>query len=113
METRWMLYQERGDTLNIFRTIPRSWLEAGKRIVLKDVRSYFGSVDAVAEGIREGRLEAVVSCAGERKPRCVAVRLPHPGNPSAVESLRRSLCSRNGNGADRRFRRTGTGRSRI
>lgn len=61
METRWMLYQERGDTLNIFRTIPRSWLEAGKRIVLKDVRSYFGFPwDAVAEGIREGRLEAVV-----------------------------------------------------
>lgn len=90
METRWMLYQERGDTLNIFRTIPRSWLEAGKRIVLKDVRSYFGSVDAVAEGIREGRLEAVVSCAGERKPRCVAVRLPHPGNrrPSKVSGGR-------------------------
>ena len=85
-----MLYQERGDTLNIFRTIPRSWLEAGKRIVLKDVRSYFGSVDAVAEGIREGRLEAVVSCAGVRKPRCVAVRLPHPGNrrPSKVSGGR-------------------------
>lgn len=54
------------------------------------MRSYFGSVDAVAEGIREGRLEAVVSCAGERKPRCVAVRLPHPGNrrPSKVSGGR-------------------------
>lgn len=85
METRWMLYQEQGDTLNLFRTIPRAWLETGKRIVLKGVRSYFGAVDVIAEGLKEGRIEAVVTCTGDRKPHRVAVRLPHPGNCRAVK----------------------------
>lgn len=78
METRWMLYLERGDTLHLFRTIPRAWLEAGKEIALDNVHSYFGPLSVRATGLKEGRLEAVVTCRGDRKPRCVTIRLPHP-----------------------------------
>lgn len=78
METRWMLYLERGDTLHLFRTIPRAWLEAGKEIALDNVHSYFGPLNTRATGLKEGRLEAVVTCPGDRKPRCVTLRLPHP-----------------------------------
>ena len=47
METRWMLYMEEEDTLNLFKTIPRRWLEKGNTISLKDVRSYFGKLDVL------------------------------------------------------------------
>ena len=80
METRWMLYQERGDTLHVFSAVPRAWLDSGKRTVLEDVRSYFGPLDIHIIGVEDGRIEAEVICTGDRKPGCVAVRLPHPDN---------------------------------
>ena len=45
MDTRCMLYLENGDTLDIFKVIPRKWMEDGKKIQLHNVVSYFGRLN--------------------------------------------------------------------
>lgn len=87
METRWMLYMEEGDTLNLLKTIPRAWMEDGKEIQLDGVKSYFGNVVFSAKSeVNKGFIEASVECSEERKPATVTIRLPHPENkrPSKV-----------------------------
>ena len=42
METRWMLYMEDADTLNLFRVIPRRWMADGDRIELSGVQAISG-----------------------------------------------------------------------
>ncbi|MBX2922819.1 MAG: hypothetical protein KF746_11545 [Chitinophagaceae bacterium] len=86
METRWMLYMEHGDTLSLFRTIPRKWLEDGKAISLNGVRSYFGKLNVEATShITKGLIEATVSGEFSTKPRTVTVRLPHPEGKAPVK----------------------------
>ena len=84
MHTRWMLYMERSDTLNLFSVIPRAWLQEGKQIRLDGVRSYFGTLNVSVTGLKDGVIEATVACQGDRKPRHVMVRLPHPEGKKAV-----------------------------
>ncbi|MBE9601369.1 hypothetical protein [Pedobacter sp. MC2016-24] len=79
METRWMLYLEQGDTLQLLKTIPRAWMEAGKEVVLSDVQSYFGKVSLrISSNVGRGYIEADVVCQGDRKPGTVTIRVPHP-----------------------------------
>ncbi len=79
METRWMLYMENGDTLNLFKTIPRKWLEDGKTISLNGVRSYFGKLNVeVRSHVSERFIEATINGEFSAKPRTVTIRLPHP-----------------------------------
>ena len=85
MDTRWMLYMERGDTLNLFPAIPRAWLEEGKQLRLDGVRSYFGAMNVSVTGVKDGVIEATVECTGDRKPRNVMIRLPHPEGKKAVK----------------------------
>jgi hypothetical protein len=86
METRWMLYMEAGDTLKLFSTIPRNWLEDGKKIELENVRSYFGPVTAkVNSQVDKGYIEATVECSDARKPKQLVVRIPHPVNKKPVK----------------------------
>ncbi|MBX3255984.1 MAG: hypothetical protein KF862_17750 [Chitinophagaceae bacterium] len=86
METRWMLYMENGDTLSLFRTIPRKWMEDGKTIALNEVRSYFGKLNVkVASQVNKGFIEATVSGEFNSKPRTVTVRLPHPEGKEPVK----------------------------
>lgn len=86
MQTRWMLYMENGDTLSLFRTIPRKWLEDGKTISLNGVRSYFGKLNVkAASHVNKGFIEATVSGEFSSKPRTVTVRLPHPGGKEPVK----------------------------
>lgn len=79
METRWMLYMEQGDTLNLFKTIPRQWLKDGQTISVKGAQSYFGklNVNAVSH-IGENYMEAMVSGGFNTIPKTVTIRLPHP-----------------------------------
>ena len=42
MQTRWMLWMEKEDTLNLLPGIPRAWFEEGKRIELENIATYFG-----------------------------------------------------------------------
>jgi hypothetical protein len=79
MQTRWMLWLEQGDTLSLLRAIPRRWLADGKSIILDQVASYFGPFTLKVES-RDGarRITAQFVCNGDRKPKTVALRLPHP-----------------------------------
>ncbi|WP_420147262.1 hypothetical protein [Spirosoma sp.] len=85
METRWMLYLEDGHTLRLFNTIPRQWLEQGKNVMLKNVRSYFGPITAnVTSEVDKGYITATVSCMDTRKPNEVLIRIPHPAGKKPV-----------------------------
>lgn len=85
METRWMLYMENGDTLSLLRTIPRAWMEDGKEILLDGVKSYFGDIKLSAKSnTGQDFIEASIECRGDRKPRTVTIRLPHPENRRPV-----------------------------
>lgn len=78
MDTRWMLYMEKNDSLLLFNTIPREWLEDGKKIELNGVQSYFGKLYVLAESfVNDGFIEAKIKCnSSELKKICI--RLPHP-----------------------------------
>jgi hypothetical protein len=79
METRWMLYFERGSTLNLLAGIPRRYLDDGQTIELKEVVSYFGPLTlSVVSRLKQGYIEAMVSCNSERRPTKIELRLPHP-----------------------------------
>ena len=79
MQTRWMLYMERGDTLELLPGIPRDYLREGSTIELDHVASYFGPLSLSIEfnvWIQTNRNP--IECASGRGPRIVEIRLPHP-----------------------------------
>jgi hypothetical protein len=79
MQTRWMLYMERGDTLKLLPGVPRAYFENGKRIEIKRAASYFGPVSLETESkLGDGRIVATVECRTDRGLKRVEVRLPHP-----------------------------------
>lgn len=79
METRWMLYLERGETLRLLAGVPRAWLAEGRRIAVKGAASYFGPLSfEVRSRLSEKRIVATVACDSSRAPRRVELRLPHP-----------------------------------
>ncbi len=79
MRTRWMLYLEEGEALHLLPGIPRAWLEAGKRIEVRDAACYFGKLSlTVRSEVEQGRITATVECAGAYQPQRVTLRLPHP-----------------------------------
>ena len=79
MQTRWMLYMEEGNTLNLLSGIPRDWLEAGKTIRLGNVVSYFGPISVNVQVNREGNtIQGSIQCLSDRKPQKLSIRLPHP-----------------------------------
>ncbi len=77
MQTRYMLYLERGDTLNLLAGVPRAYLKPGKRISLKNVATYFGPLSVEVEA-KSDQITAVVDCASDRRPSRIELRLPHP-----------------------------------
>jgi len=84
METRWMLYMEDGDTLNLLPGIPRDWMSDGKNIELENVASYFGSLTMkVQSQVGKNRITAKIECITDRKPQRVRIRLPHPDSIKA------------------------------
>jgi hypothetical protein len=91
MQTRWMLWLEQGAMLRLLPGVPRGWLEHGKRIELRDVATYFGPASLTVRSlVDDGIIEASVECPGDRRPRSVLMRLPHPEclKPRAVEGGR-------------------------
>jgi hypothetical protein len=79
MQCRWMLYLERGDTLQILPGIPRAWLEDGKEINIKNAASYFGPISfRIVSELKNGRIRAIIDCDTDRKPVNIEIRLPHP-----------------------------------
>jgi hypothetical protein len=79
MQTRWMLYMENGDTLDLLPGIPRKWLDNGNEIILENMSSYFGPVSlTVSSGPGNHTIRATVSCDSGRGPGTVRIRIPHP-----------------------------------
>jgi len=85
MDTRWMLYLEKGDRLDLLPGIPRNYLANGQHIDLKNVASYFGPFSLQVESqLDQGQIHATVECNSDRRPRVVELRLPHPLGKRAV-----------------------------
>jgi hypothetical protein len=85
MDTRWMLYMERGETLKLLPGVPQNYLQNGKKIELKNVASYFGPLSLRVESrLNEDRIDATVECLSDRRPKTVELRLPHPGGRKAI-----------------------------
>jgi hypothetical protein len=85
MATRWMLYLEEGRTLKLLSGIPRAWMEDGKHISLKNVRSYFGPIALRVDAhVKAGFIEAAITCKSGFPPRSVTIRLPHPEGKKAI-----------------------------
>jgi len=79
MQTRWMLYLEKGDTLEFLPGIPRGYLAGGKRIDLDGVATYFGPATIhVESSADQRRIVAQVECKTSRMPHAIEIRLPHP-----------------------------------
>ena len=84
METRWMLYMERGKTLSLLAGVPREYMEDGKRIVLTKVASYFGPLSLTVESkTARGNIDASVECTSDWRPERVEIRVPHPAGIKA------------------------------
>ena len=75
MQTRWMLYYEEGDTLEIFKAVPRNWFMPGKKISICRACSHFGRLDIETE-VTENSI--VCHYQVERLPGRILLRLPHP-----------------------------------
>ncbi|MGH9511393.1 MAG: hypothetical protein ACRD2U_04585 [Terriglobales bacterium] len=87
METRWMLYLERGSALHLLTGIPRQFLENGQKIELEQVASYFGSLTLkVVSKLKERMICAMVLCNSDRRPSKVLLRLPHPTGIKATRA---------------------------
>jgi hypothetical protein len=87
MQTRWMLWLESADRLDLLPGIPAQWLAPGKTIDLKGARSYFGAFDLAVAVSEDGeRVELRFSGSPDRLPANVVVRLEHPTGrgPTAV-----------------------------
>ncbi|MFC2086676.1 hypothetical protein ACFLSA_00730 [Bacteroidota bacterium] len=79
MQTRWMLYMENKDTLNLFQGIPRNWLSDGNEIVLENMVSYFGPLSLkLNSDISAGQINVTITCNNNEKPSTVLLRIPHP-----------------------------------
>jgi len=79
METRWMLYMERGDTLEIFPGLPGAYLAPGKTVELDNVSSYFGPLTVKVESRSDaGTIAAHIECRSDHGPKTVILRLPNP-----------------------------------
>jgi len=85
LETRWMLYMERGKTLRFLPGVPRAWLAHGQSIKLEQVATYFGKASLTVESSsNDGVIRAVVECTSDRQPERMEVRLPHPDGRTAL-----------------------------
>ena len=95
MQTRWMLYLEDGDTLNLFSAIPRKWLENGKEIKIENATSYFGKISfgTISELEENNSITAYFECKNSKKLNKVKIRVPHPKGIKPVKVEGGSYCS--------------------
>ncbi|MEO6002434.1 MAG: hypothetical protein ABIZ04_11855 [Opitutus sp.] len=85
MEARWMLYVETGDTLQLLRGVPRSYLKPGAVIGVTNAGSTFGPLSFKVTVSADGKtVTATVDCHGPRHPKSIELRLPHPDSKAAT-----------------------------
>ncbi len=97
MRSRWMLYMEDGDTLDLLPGIPRVWLENGKQIIVRGMMTYFGPLHLkVKADVSIGRISVSVKIDAplSRLPKKLKIRLPHPNMLKASGTSAGEYCPR-------------------
>ncbi|MDD6235841.1 MAG: hypothetical protein PUB00_00490 [Clostridiales bacterium] len=89
MRCRWMLALEnyKKSQLRLLAGVPRKWLEDGKNITVKNLRTYYGSIDlAVCSEVSAGKIGITLSLENKGFPALdsLFVRVPHPDGRKAV-----------------------------
>jgi len=95
MRTRWMLYMEEENTLNVLPGIPRKWLEDGKSISLDGMRTYFGPMKLfIQSNVSIGKVKVFLKIDApiSRLPKSVRIRIPHPYNMKATYTSAGEYC---------------------
>ena len=78
-QLRMMLIMESGQDLFLTRGTPRSWLEDGKHIAMRQAPTYFGEVSFRIQSLaNQGRLEATVQPPSRSQPAQIYLGLRHP-----------------------------------
>ncbi|MBP5530613.1 MAG: hypothetical protein J6Y54_01100 [Lentisphaeria bacterium] len=80
-QCRWMLAWEEGDTLDLFRALPRAYMEKGKKVAVHGLVTHWGRLDAELVSTGDA-IEAAVRV--ERTPGHIALRVPHPEEKTAA-----------------------------
>ena len=74
-----LLVMEDGQSLWVARAAPRSWLEQGKKIVVKNAPTYFGTLAyEITSDVDHGKITASIEMPSRNPPRSVLVRIRHP-----------------------------------
>ena len=74
-----MLLMEIGETLWLARATPRVWLEQGKKIVVKDAPTHFGTMAyEIVSDVDNGKINATVEMPSRKAPKTVLLRFRHP-----------------------------------
>ncbi|MBN2290989.1 MAG: hypothetical protein JXM70_01105 [Pirellulales bacterium] len=74
-----LLVMEDGQSLWIARATPRVWLEQGKKIVVKNAPTYFGTLAyEILSDVDNGKITATVEIPNRNPPKSVVVRFRHP-----------------------------------
>jgi hypothetical protein len=74
-----MLLTEIGSALWLARATPRAWLEHGKKIVVKDAPTHFGTVSyEIVSDVDNGKIKATVEMPSRKAPKTVLLRFRHP-----------------------------------
>ena len=74
-----LLVMEDRESLWLARATPRTWLEQGKKISVKNAPTYFGTAAyEVVSDLNHGRITATIEIPSRKPPRTVLLRLRHP-----------------------------------
>ncbi|MFH1743720.1 MAG: hypothetical protein ABIH23_32345, partial [bacterium] len=74
-----LLVMEDGQSLWVARATPRVWLEQGKKITVKNVPTYFGTVAyEIVSDVDHGKIAATIEIPSRDLPKRVIVRFRHP-----------------------------------
>jgi len=77
--TNMMLIKEEGEKVLFAWGVPRSWLEDGKKIEVKNAQTYFGSFSYnINSQISEGFIEVNIFASINRQPSSINLKLRHP-----------------------------------
>ena len=76
---RTMLVMEDGQSLWLARATPRTWLEQGKKISVKNAPTYFGTVAyEIVSDADNGKINATIEMPARKAPKEVVLRFRHP-----------------------------------
>lgn len=82
-----LLVMEDGQSLWVARATPRSWLEQGKKITVKNAPTYFGALAyEIVSDVDHGKITATIEIPSRTPAKTVIVRFRHPQS-SPIKSV--------------------------